>query len=218
MLAAVLAETLMVLSVTHETQDRIFAAVDGGATLETRGIEDWKARYKDGDEAAFNGGAYFPPKLSAPPQLVMKNLGFTPDAFQVDAGGGMYVSKRLRDALGLDETSAQYIEIDDSLSDPEARLMGYAMVRFPFVDIAADEKKSSGRTWEEILGADVAAALNSKYAPPFDRVVLKPDFAPTRDVFSIARGGGYYVQESFAKRIAGFNDVSLYAAEKIVQP
>jgi hypothetical protein len=135
----------------------------------------YRVRYIDLDN--FQRGFYTKAVLnnsSTAAELVLLRDDFDADYFKW--GGSIFVSQRMRQAMGLDPSEVRFFEVDDSKSAPLARSKIYQIMEPQVSEDVSDPEKSDYRMTRFLPDMPFSPSL-------YGRLVLRPDAAPKHDLF-----------------------------------
>lgn len=149
--------------------------------------------------------------LSEPLALELTEPGFAPDFLEL---GFPLVSEELRDAIGLDEPTIQWLDVDASGSTQAVIDKNYRIMRVLSAAKAVDTVRSDGETREiaDASGDGVVSiwvhATSGPHQPPSAFFWL-PDFTPPTPVFYESLKQVVLFTDEVAARViaAGIDDV-----------
>jgi hypothetical protein len=161
------------LSTDVETDMRFGDDVDGQNAIEVTHFVDFSDDQDPDAEIGIFGG-HMGEQSTESPILILRLEDFDVDYFTW--GGPMFVSERMREAMALDPSAVQYIDVDDSQSAPLPRSKKYKMMEPLAYEDLMDPEKS-------VYWAD-SIPPPSEFGPhEIYKFVLRPDAAPTHDLF-----------------------------------
>jgi hypothetical protein len=119
-------------------------------------------------------GGHMGEQSTEAPALILRLEDFDVDYFTW--GGPMFVSERMREAMALDPSEVQYIDIDDSESAPLPRSKKYKIMAPLVYEALMDPEKS-------VYWADSIPPPSEFGAHEIYKFVINKDAAPTHDLF-----------------------------------
>ena len=143
------------------------------------------------------------------PVLLIGDPAYAPPLF---FEGFNYVSRRLREVLGLPADVVHCQEVDASGCVELARSAGYTTFQALHVADPIDRERSDG-DWVDTIERD--GSPGRMWMPtggptrPAPRIVIRPDFVPPAPVFRQPSGGAPVVTDEVAERVlrAGLTDI-----------
>jgi len=161
------------LSTTLETDMRFGVYVDGQNAIEVNHFVDLSDNPVPDVEIGIFGG-HIGKQSTESATLILRLEDFDVDYFTW--GGPMFVSERMREAMALDPSEVQYIDVDDSQSAPLPRSKKYKIME-PLV-------------YEDLMDPEKSVYWANSIPPPSEfgpheiyKFVFHPHAAPTYDLF-----------------------------------
>lgn len=141
--------------------------------------------------------------LGLPPVMIIRAKEFP---FDFVEQGGPFFSRRLRETLDLEPSIVQYLPVDVSLSEAEARTRDYKRVSPLAYQAVVDLDRS-----EVIrMPIDQLGRPGPERVVAVRRVALRTDFTPEYELFFDPHDQRIYVTDNLAARVveAGFPEIA----------
>lgn len=138
-------------------------------------------------------------------ELALKLEDFAVDCFEFDTY--TLVSERFRNAMALDPSEIQYLDVDAEQSARLPRAMKYKILNVPVVEEVSDRQNSSFINGPPSSKASEGVVLST------GKIAIRPDCAPEHELFSDRFFIGYwFCTDSLALRLlrAGCTGIRFY--------
>lgn len=151
------------------------------------------------------------------PVLEIPDASFGLDFF---SDGGIFVSRRLVDALALPAGVASFVEADTARCPEEVRALGYRLMTIEIEGDAVDPQRSDGGMVDVLTDdGDIVSRWEMRLPQPntpAPRVTWREDYLPPADLFRIVGTGWNGVTDELAARVlaaglTGLNFVDVVA-------